>query len=322
MTETDKSIPVLGDIVERSVGGVEDTADVAHNRGSLRPIQAVLGRPFPSLRSNHFYGLHTSSERHHLHDGAPATTNITTTTASAAPGGFTAHVQPTLNDSGDQAGMCLREGVGGLASMARQHQWEPKEFDDLEKGYYAVPLFSSTGEPATAEGASDVVHGEAYVELLLRFLCSTVRKHRECATAALLERLGVDSKLRERCAFGPGCAQLVRFIIMELSAGHAVPCSTSAECLVHLFYNATAEVVEATGEIGAPPTDPTASSSDTKGTTADDATFAELSEWMRSGEDRSLTMERLGLTVAVMDALGLLPPSLAARLLLGSGTPS
>ncbi|EKF38170.1 hypothetical protein MOQ_001626 [Trypanosoma cruzi marinkellei] len=327
--------PVLAEIVERPTGGDLNIATTTTTSGddsteilcSLRPIQAVVGRPFPRFHPDRFYGRQTKDERSRI--GLTETAGGATTADPAH--GFTAHVQPAVSNGDgnvtDHIGMGSYEGTGVIASMARQHQWEAQEFEGLERGYYTVPLHSpSVDEARTAHELSEFVRGEAYVELLLRFLCSTVRKHRECAISALKARLMCDSKLRERCAFGPGCAQFVRLIITELSSGHKVPCGTAAECLVLLFYDATAEMVEVVGEIGVPPTDPAACMEEeekekdiTTTTNNNEATFADLSEWMRGGEDKARALDQLGLTASVMDALSLLPPTVVARLLLGSG---
>ncbi|RNF23500.1 uncharacterized protein Tco025E_02792 [Trypanosoma conorhini] len=314
-------IPVLADVVERPSG------DGAEPRRTLRPIQAVVGSPFPRCLPDRSYGQRTAD--------APSRGEATRATRATAAGpahGLTAHVQPAFDGGADShadaAEMGLHAGAGAMASLARQHQWQANEFADLARGYYAVPLCPSGTEAAASPAP---LQGEAYLELLLRFLCSTVRKHRECATAALRARLVVDDRLRERCAFGPGCAQLLRLLITELSSGHTVPCSAAAECLVWLLYDATAEVVEAVGEVGVPPTDAATRAEgahqqqqqqEEEGVasgTGNEATFADLSEWMRSGEDKARALEQLGLTTSVMDALGVLPPTLAARLLLGGG---
>ncbi|EAN92440.1 hypothetical protein, conserved [Trypanosoma cruzi] len=326
--------PVLAEIVERHTGGNSNIATTTATSGddsngvlcTLRPIQAVVGRPFPRFHPDRFYGRQTMDERSRI--GLTGTAGGATTAGPAH--GFTAHVQPTTSNGAGNItgyiGMGSYDGTGVIASMARQHQWEAQEFEGLERGYYTVPLHPPSADgTTTAQELSEFVQGEAYVELLLRFLCSTVRKHRECATSALKARLMCDSKLRERCAFGPGCAQFVRLIITELSSGHKVPCGTAAECLVLLFYDATAEMVEVVGEIGVPPTDPAAcmeeegKEEDTTAAANNEVTFADLSEWMRGGEDKARALDQLGLTSSVMDALSLLPPTVVARLLLGSG---
>ncbi|ESL08510.1 hypothetical protein TRSC58_03787 [Trypanosoma rangeli SC58] len=317
MTEAAGASPVLADIVERPIG------NDAEPRRMLRPIQAVVGRPFPRCLSDRCYGQRTAESR-----SRGEVMRTTRATATGPAHGLTAHVQPEVDGGADNhadpARLGLYAGTGVMDTLTRQHQWEAKEFADLERGYYAVPLCSPNAE---AESPAPV-QGEAYVELLLQFLCSTVRTHRECATSALQARLMVDAKLRERCAFGPGCAQMLHLLITELSSGHTVPCSTAAECLVWLLYDITSEVVEAVGEIGVPPTDAAARAEearqqeDTTTTTNNnnnETTFAELSEWMRSGEDKARALEQLGLTTSVMDALGVLQPLVAARLLLGGG---
>ncbi|RNF10762.1 hypothetical protein TraAM80_01323 [Trypanosoma rangeli] len=313
MTEATGASPVLADIVERLIG------NGAEPRSMLRPIQAIVGRPFPRCLSDRCYGQRTADSR--CRGEAMRTTPAT---AAGLTHGLTAHVQPEVDGGADNHAdpvrLGLYAGTGVMATLARQHQWKAKEFADLARGYYAVPLCF----PKTEAESPAPVQGEAYVELLLQFLCSTVRTHRECATAALQARLMVDAKLRERCAFGPGCAQLLHLLITELSSGHTVPCSTAAECLVWLLYDITPEVVEAVGEIGVPPTDAAARAEEARqheDTTTDnnETTFADLSEWMRSGEDKARALEQLGLTTSVMDALGVLRPSVAARLLLGGG---
>nr|CCC90280.1 unnamed protein product [Trypanosoma congolense IL3000] len=328
MIEETNNTVIHRDVVERlsfsevpkvnsATCGVSGEVNGGSSGSSLRPIRAVVGRAFPKIDTSRFYGNNINAK------GKPNRTHRAGVDTDAAakvadsPGGFTAHVQPGLGSDVGCPPFGTYDGVSGIASRAQQHQWGPKEFDALERGYYTVAPRAYSAAHAGAEGnRADVPSGEAYMELLQQFFRSAVRKHREYATAALRTRLLIDKPLKERCTTGPNCAQIFHFVIGELSAaGHSTLCRSAAECLVLLLFDPAAEVTEAVGEIGTPVTDVAERVEDDRG----DVSFAELSEWMRGGEDRSRALEKLGLTNAVIDALGLLPPALAARLLLGSG---
>ncbi|PWU91318.1 hypothetical protein C4B63_44g113 [Trypanosoma cruzi] len=140
--------PVLAEIVERHTGGNSNIATTTATSGddnngvlcSLRPIQAVVGRPFPRFHPDRFYGRQTMDERSRI--GLTGTAGGATTAGPAH--GFTAHVQPTTSNGAgnitDHIGTGSYDGAGAIASMARQHQWEAQEFEGLERGYYTVPL--------------------------------------------------------------------------------------------------------------------------------------------------------------------------------------
>ncbi|SCU72631.1 uncharacterized protein TEOVI_000420900 [Trypanosoma equiperdum] len=328
MVEEPSGIVLYGDVVERTgivEGGTSKNSssgngNIEKGRSILRPIQAVVGRAFPHIDPNRFYGNNATEMQCEgdPNDGRmPMKTTKSATFSSITTSGFTAHVQPGLSGNIEAASISADRGFGAIDCMSRQRQWDPKDFENLECGYYTVPLNTCNAAPAgTCVSHPEVPSGELYVELLLQFLRSTVRKHRECAMEALRARLLVDRPLRELFTTGTECAQLLHLIINELaSAGHALPCRVAAECLVLLLFDPTMEVEEAIGEIGCPPTDLAEISTNE----CNDMTFAELSECMRSGEDKGNALERLGMTKAVLDSLNLIPCTLASRLLLGSG---
>ncbi|KAG8344793.1 hypothetical protein ERJ75_001043400 [Trypanosoma vivax] len=314
---------VHGDVVERL--NPEDQRAREDGTSTLRPVRALVGTPFPRPDAGRCYGYITSGSLQG--EAQNVTTNGTVGhAASDSTYRFTAHVQPPVeavfgSGTGRPMSGAIGPGGGPISSMSRQHQWNAEDFEDLEHGFYMVDHL------APARTSTNVRTGEAYVELLVLFLSSTVRKHRECAMATLHQRLSADKELRRRFLHGHDCAQLVHLIIRELStSGHTAICTEAAECLALLLYDITREVTEVVGEIGCPTTDICKVGSREVGgemASADvddsDATFAALSESMQSADDRPYALEKLGLTKAVMNALELLPPALVARLLLGSG---
>ncbi|KPA78886.1 hypothetical protein ABB37_05950 [Leptomonas pyrrhocoris] len=222
-------LPMVGDIVERSADTAVNTAQsegafraAATSPGqeptkALRPIQAVVGQAFPTVRTRHSYGRQSAptsgdSQSRAIPAGGtdvPATSSSSAAVVATGPyTSLSAHVQPQ-GGAHDDDGVALRLSVpaGGIAPMlpvggsAQQHlpahQWSNAEFEQLRLGYYVASLSTSSPSSGTASipttaaspPSSPSPTGEDFFTLLFQCLRSTVRKHQQLALETLLAHL-------------------------------------------------------------------------------------------------------------------------------------
>jgi hypothetical protein len=287
---------MVGDIVERNVDtdgalpctsntitsfpshkphATTTTTAITSHAPALRPIQAVVGQPFPLVRTRRSYGrqsaLKPSDAPTWQTQGMAATAAPVTALSTASYANLSAHVQPGDGRSVASSAsprLPIPEGgsemvlpAGGSAQQhLPAHQWSPAEFEQLRLGYYvaALPPPYEAVKASTTTTIAPPPTGEAFLELLFQCLRSTVRKHQQLALEVLLAHLhGLTMRadggpsamvtavakcreeaaaLRERCVHGPNCAPFLFFVLeVFVSAGHPAMVELAATCLLLLL---------------------------------------------------------------------------------------